>query len=117
MLGHLIDSAVNNHIRFVNAQLKTDLVFSGYEQDDWIKINDYNSLPWYTLFDLWRVYNIHLIHIISNIPEAKLKEECNEHNLDKIAWEEVNSKDPVTLEFLIKDYFGHMKHHLDQILK
>src|SRR5437870_13065533 len=31
IIGHLIDSAANNHARFVLAQLRDDLVFPGYE--------------------------------------------------------------------------------------
>ncbi len=36
IIGHLIDSATNNHARFVLGQLKDDLVFPGYDQDGWV---------------------------------------------------------------------------------
>jgi hypothetical protein len=34
VIGHLIDSAANNHQRFVRAQFRDDLVFPGYEQEE-----------------------------------------------------------------------------------
>src|SRR5687768_6240387 len=36
VLGHLIDSAANNHQRFVRAQFTDDPVFPGYEQEKWV---------------------------------------------------------------------------------
>ena len=36
ILGHLVDSASNNHQRFVRARFQDELVFPGYEQDDWV---------------------------------------------------------------------------------
>ena len=43
ILGHLIDSAVNNQARFVRAQLQDDLVFDGYDQDAWVRVQRYNT--------------------------------------------------------------------------
>ena len=37
VLGHLIDSASNNHQRFVRAQFTDDLVFAGYQQEPWVE--------------------------------------------------------------------------------
>ena len=45
-LGHLIDSAVNNHARFVRAQLQDDLVFPGYDQDGWVRVQRYDERSW-----------------------------------------------------------------------
>src|SRR6185369_11177657 len=42
VLGHLIDSAANNHQRFVRAQFTDDLVFSGYEQERWVSSQKYS---------------------------------------------------------------------------
>ena len=45
-IGHLVDSAANNHQRFVRAQFKDDLVFEGYAQEDWVRAQGYNEEPW-----------------------------------------------------------------------
>src|SRR2546423_3704276 len=44
-LGHLIDSASNNHQRFVRAQFTDELVFPGYEQERWVRAQAYNEEP------------------------------------------------------------------------
>ena len=69
-IGHLIDSASNNHQRFVRAQFKDDLVFEGYAQEDWIRAQNYNEEPWPLLVGLWRHYNLHLAHVMRHAPEA-----------------------------------------------
>src|SRR5205085_10291681 len=53
LIGHLIDSAINNHNRFVRAQLKDDLMFEGYEQDDWVRVQHYQDASWRELIALW----------------------------------------------------------------
>src|SRR5262252_10395120 len=68
ILGHLIDSATNNHQRFVRAQISDELTFPGYEQDEWVRRQDYNSKPWNELVELWRLFNRHVAHIIRNLP-------------------------------------------------
>ena len=35
ILGHLIDSAANNHQRFIRLQLAREIGLPGYEQDNW----------------------------------------------------------------------------------
>ena len=54
IIGHLVDSAANNHQRFVRAQLQDDLVFAGYEQDAWVAAQRYGDAPWVELVVLWR---------------------------------------------------------------
>lgn len=115
IIGHLIDSAANNHSRFVAAQFKDDLIFPGYDQEAWVTSQNYqrSSLP--ALITLWKSYNLHLLHIVSSIPEDKLKQLCPSHSLHRIAWKAVDEAEPATLEYLISDYIEHMKHHLRQI--
>lgn len=115
VLGHLIDSAANNHRRFVEAQWQEDLVFSGYNQERWVAVQRYQNSSWTELITLWKAYNLHLIHIVSVIPEDVLKQLHAEHSLDQIAWQPVDSETPVSLEYLIRDYLGHLNAHLDQI--
>jgi DinB family protein len=115
ILGHLIDSATNNHQRFVRSQLTDNLEFLGYEQERWVSVQRYHDEPWPDLIDLWRAYNLHLLHIVSNIPESVLLQPRTKHNLDQIAWQTVDKSEPTTLDYFVRDYLGHMKHHLDQI--
>jgi hypothetical protein len=115
ILGHLIDSAANNHQRFVRAQFKDDLVFPGYEQEQWVSSQRYNDEPWPDLIELWRAYNLHLVHVVAHIPEDVLTRQRDKHSLDQIAFNSVAQNAPATLEYLIRDYLDHLKHHLDQI--
>ena len=116
IIGHLIDSATNNHARFVLGQIKDDLVFSGYDQNSWVQIQHYQQAPWPQLVELWRTYNLHLLHVMSCAAPDKLHNRCTQHSLQTIAFETVNKSEPATLEYLMKDYVVHLKHHLGQIL-
>ena len=116
VIGHLIDSAANNHIRFVKAQMGDHLDFPGYEQEDWVRLQEYNREPWKDLVQLWSYYNLHLIHLMSVIPEETLKMSRTKHSLHRIAWQTVPEDQPVTLEYFMRDYVEHMKNHLRQIL-
>ena len=114
-VGHLIDSAANNHQRFVRAQFKPDLVFEGYEQDEWVGAQRYADAPWPLLVELWRLYNLHLAHVFAHTPEHELRRPRHPHSLHRIAFRLVDEREPATLEYLIRDYFEHLKHHLAQI--
>jgi hypothetical protein len=115
VLGHLIDSAANNHQRFVRAQFTDDLVFPGYEQEKWVNAQKYNDESWSDMVQLWGSYNLHLVHVIGAIPEAALTRARIRHNLDQIALQPVDKQDPTTLDYFVRDYLVHLKHHLDQI--
>jgi hypothetical protein len=116
ILGHLIDSAANNHARFVLGQLKDDLLFPGYDQDGWVKTNHYQEAAWPQLVDLWRSYNLHLVHVMAHADKEKMNTPCTLHTLQEIAFRTVPQSEPVTLEYLMQDYVVHLKHHLNQIL-
>jgi hypothetical protein len=115
IVGHLIDSAANNHRRFVLAQLKDDLQFDGYAQEDWVSAQGYDAEPWAQIVELWRAYNLHLAHVMSRAPEAALRRPRAAHSLDRIAFKLVDAAQPATLEYLMTDYVDHLKHHLRQI--
>jgi DinB family protein len=104
-LGHLIDSAVNNHVRFAAASLQTEFSGPTYEQDGWVRAHGYHEMPWLTLLDSWRQHNDLLLRLVKCISEERLTVPCR-----------IGSADPVTLRFLIEDYVLHMQHHLDHIL-
>lgn len=104
ILGHLIDSAVNNHQRFIRAQFETPVIY--YEQDLWVSIQNYQSESSELMISLWEVYNRHLAYVIEHIPN---------HNLSKTSI----GKDGIshTLKFLIEDYLNHLEYHLKQIIQ
>ncbi len=106
ILGHLIDSAANNHQRFVRAQLSAELKLPGYEQELWVHTQRYQNESWGNLVQLWKSYNFHLLHLVSSIPETALRNYCF-----------IGDNEPVTLEFLVQDYVKHLKHHVEQILE
>jgi hypothetical protein len=115
VIGHLIDSASNNHQRFVRAQFKDDLLFDGYEQDAWVSLQKYRDAPWDELIDLWRNFNLHIARIMQSAPYDERVRKRARHNLDEIAWQPVPRDEPATLDYFMSDYVGHLKHHLAQI--
>lgn len=104
ILGHLIDSASNNHQRFVRALSVDTLEFPEYTQNEWVENQNYADESWRLLVDLWSAYNLHVAHVIANIPPEKMGTQCR-----------IGGKNPVRLEDLIADYVKHMEHHLKQI--
>jgi hypothetical protein len=115
ILGHLIDSAANNHQRFVRSQFTDDLVFPGYEQEGWVSVQKYHDASWTDLIQLWSSYNLHLGHLAASIPADTLTKARTTHNLDQIAFKLVDKSEATTLEYFIRDYVDHLQHHLDQI--
>ena len=104
VLGHLIDSASNNHQRFVRAALQTSLDFPGYDQDGCVRVQAVEEADWTLLVSLWAGYNRYLAHVIAHLPDSKLETLCR-----------IGSDEPVTLRFLAEDYLRHLLHHLGQI--
>ena len=105
VLGHLIDSASNNHQRFVRAQLSSEIRLPEYQQEDWVRSQSYQTESWENLVQLWRSFNMHLLHVGTLIPGERLSSMCF-----------IGTNEPVTLEFIFIDYVRHVKHHLQQIL-
>lgn len=116
VIGHLIDSASNNHQRFVRAQFQEDLIFAGYAQEDWVRVQRYQEAPWRDLVALWSGYNLHLARVMTAMPEAVRARPNLRHNLGEIAWGAFPKGEPATLEDFMKDYVEHLRHHLRQVL-
>ena len=116
IIGHLIDSASHNHQRFVRARFMDDLEFIGYEQDQWVAQQRYGAEPWPELVELWRLFNLHLARVIEGTPPGVGERARTRHNLDEIAWKAVPRDRPVSLDYFMDDYVGHLKHHLEQVL-
>jgi DinB superfamily len=104
VIGHLIDSASNNHQRFVRGQLASGQIFPGYEQEQWVCIQQYQTARWNDLIELWRAYNIHLLHVAERTSEEGQRAVCR-----------VGDGDEVTLAELFVDYVEHLEHHLRQM--
>ena len=105
ILGHLIDSAANNHQRFVRAQSTPRLESPRYEQEFWVAAQSYATESWPDLVNLWLLYNRHLLHVVKAMPAEVLPHECV-----------ITGYAEMTLEALIVDYVRHMEHHLTQLV-
>jgi|1185.fasta_scaffold251287_2 hypothetical protein len=115
IIGHLVDSASNNHGRFVRAQLHDDMVFDGYEQADWVRVQLYQEREWAELVRLWQALNHHLANVMAGAEPEAIRRPRSRHNLDALAWQPVDRGQPATLEYFMRDYVGHLKHHLRQV--
>src|SRR5690348_3863538 len=71
-LGHLVDSAANNHQRFVRASLDGGFRGPGYQQDAWVSLHGYQEMAWADLLEFWRSYNLFLAGLVRRIPEECL---------------------------------------------
>lgn len=116
VIGHLIDSASNNHQRFVRALLQDDLVFPGYDQDAWVSAQRYRDAPWDELIGLWKSFNLQIARVMKAAPEEQRRRPRLRHNLDELAWKPVPRAEPTTLDYFMQDYVAHLKHHLAQIV-
>ena len=104
VLGHLIDSACNNHQRFIRAQGVDELVFPKYDQNAWATLADYRNASWSSLVELWYHYNRLIAIVIRNVPEDQLQTPCT-----------ITPYDTCTLGFLIDDYVVHLLHHFEKL--
>jgi hypothetical protein len=106
IVGHLIDSAANNHQRFIRLQLVEQLRFPDYGQDNihWVRIQNYQDRIWEELLGLWRFYNVQLAYVIRTVDPACLNHE----------WQ-IDAENRVTFFDLMTDYLRHIEAHLDQI--
>ena len=104
ILGHLIDSALNNHQRCVRAGYNAADQFPPYNQNEWVRIQHYNELSWHDLIRFWNEINQQLCHVIEHLPDESNLAKCN-----------IGKEELVTLEFVVKDYLRHMRHHIEQI--
>ena len=103
IVGHLIDSASNNHQRFVRLQIVDELIFPGYGKDNskWLEIQKCNEMNFSDIIMLWKQYNILIGNIIKEADEGKLENYWIKSDGDKI-----------TLKDLMIDYVRHIKEHV-----
>jgi hypothetical protein len=105
VLGHLLDSAVNNHNRFVRASLQDEYTGPGYEQLAWVDQIGWGELPWNSLVRYWKTYNEVLAHVVSRVPREKYGVRCVLEGYPR----------EFTLQTLIEDYLDHLNQHIEQI--
>lgn len=105
VVGHLIDSASNNHQRFVRGQLAPGQEFPRYEQERWVRIQNYQGARWANLVDLWRAFNTHILHIAECMPEEGRRAPCR-----------FSDGEEHTLARLFVGYVDHLEHHLREML-
>ena len=104
IVGHLIDSAANNHQRFVRAQFEVQPnIF--YRQNKWVKNSHYQQFDSLSVINFWEQYNRHLLQLLKFLPAAALSNTLF-----------MGDDKPVTLDFAINDYVNHLEHHLRQIV-
>jgi len=116
LLGHLIDSAYNNHQRFLRAVDQDDLMFKGYAQDQWVKLNQYQKRGVDEIRQTWLLVNKHLAFLIEQIPVEILNRQTRQHNFHLICMNLLEEKEETSLSYLIWDYLFHLEHHLVQLL-
>lgn len=100
-LGHLLDSAANNHQRIVRAQLEDNPAMPGYDGDRWVILHGYQKRDWHELIGLWAALNRQLLAATEAVPDT--------------AWSRsltVGDSAPLTLQFVFEDYIHHMRDHL-----
>jgi hypothetical protein len=106
ILGHLIDSALNNHQRCVRGAYNAAENFPPYDQNRWVEIQGYNERDWKELIELWALCNQHLCQVLDRLTGKELVNLCN-----------IGKDSPVPLGFVMEDYLRHLKMHLGQILE
>ncbi|MFP3594495.1 DinB family protein [Chryseobacterium sp. SIMBA_038] len=105
ILGHLCDSAITNIRRFVVTQYKENENIV-YDQDFWVKAQNYQNIPTQDVINLWKFLNFQIVHTVENIPDEALKRTCDTTK---------TNPQNFTLEFIIQDYVDHLKYHLKAI--
>lgn len=104
ILGHLIDSGVNNHARFVLASAENGLALPGYDQNAWVAAGGYGQRDWLEVLALWVAYQMQIGHLIDGLTPAQ-----RAHTLS------IGGGEAVTLDFVATDYVRHQLHHLGQV--
>ena len=103
-LGHLLDSAANNHQRIVRTLLEDQPVMPGYEQQRWVQAHVYQKRDWRELIDTWVALNRQLLVVAARVADSDWTRTCT-----------IAGSEPVTLRFVLTDYVAHMTHHLAHI--
>lgn len=104
LLGHAVDSALNNHQRIVRALVEDELHFPGYAQEVTVRVQNYRGAEPSALLELWAALNLHIAHVLRHAPP---------HKLDTPCW--IGAYPATPLRQLALDYLAHLEHHLRQL--
>ncbi|MGA8300082.1 MAG: DinB family protein [Terriglobales bacterium] len=103
-LGHLLDSAANNHQRIVRAQLEDKPAMPGYDQNGWVAVHGYQRREWKELIELWKALNRQLLAAAEAVSADSWTRTLT-----------IAGSEALTLQFVFEDYLAHMAHHLHHI--
>lgn len=115
IIGHLLDSANNNLARFVRLQSADHMRFEPYAQEEWVRANGYVDADWSELVELWARYNLHIARVMDRVPEAIAMKPRTDHAPLGSTYAALPPDGVPTLDWLMRDYVAHLKHHLRQI--
>jgi hypothetical protein len=104
VVGHLIDSASNNHQRFVRAAIQGSLEFPEYDQVACVRVQAFQEAKWETLVDAWCALNRLLVHILAHLPAESAAAPCR-----------IGGHASMTVQQVARGYVDHLRHHLGQI--
>jgi hypothetical protein len=107
VLGHLIDSGHNNLRRFISGQYESVPPMIFYDQDFWVKANDYQHRRTTDVIELWTLINEQICAVLTTMAQG---------NYSKTVDVGKQESKLLTLQFLAEDYVNHMKHHMNQII-
>ncbi len=105
VVGHLIDSAGNNHQRVCRIVPGGNLSFPAYDQRTFVDRAGYDGFDWPTLVVAWYSFNLLLLHMFARIPEEMLSSSTVT----------VGDRAPVSYDRLIEDYYTHLEIHEEQV--
>ena len=115
VIGHLIDSACNNHRRFIINQDADRLIVDPYDQTAWVARSHYAQTPSSALVPTWAAYNAQVARVIEAMPDAVLNRARGPIADHRFSYVDVPVTEFVTLGYLVEDYVGHIRHHFRQI--
>jgi uncharacterized damage-inducible protein DinB len=105
ILGHLIDSAINNLQRFTEIEFgPKPFPIRRFAQRELVGANHYQQADLGEIFELRRALNRRIATVMAGQTPDTLKYEIL-----------LDNSQLKTLEFLMRDYVRHLEHHLGQI--
>ena len=105
VLGHLVDSAVHNLVRFTEINyLEKPYRHRPYNQINLVNLNQYQTKEINELTQLWFSLNKQILRIMKSVDEEALDY--------KII---LSDESIIDLRFLMTDYVEHLEHHINQI--
>ena len=105
IIGHLIDSALNNLQRFTEIHgLPQPYVYREYRQDELVAINRYHDMDTTELIQLWLSLNRQILRVMASVTAQQLEQQVLMTDGTK-----------TNLRYLMQDYPHHLAHHLKQV--